>query len=93
VSPSGAASVYALSCSSAGYCAAGGPTLAGSVYLISEGHGYWGKPVAVPGIPAKTSGVTLNAVACPQGVTLCVAGGFYGGPKGGQRAFLVSQSR
>jgi hypothetical protein len=93
VLPSGGSSVDAVSCSSAGDCAAGGPTAAGGAYLISEAQGRWGKPVAVAGIPAKGPGATVDAVACPAGIALCVGGGFYDGPDGGQRAFLVSQSR
>jgi hypothetical protein len=98
VSPEGAWSVYALSCSSAGYCAAGGPNTTGTAYVATERRGTWGKAFVPPGLPHESFGgngpeAQVSAVACPPGVDICVAGGFYQGPKGGQQAFLVSQSR
>ncbi len=94
-----AATVASLSCSSAGYCAAGGENGGYSAFVATERRGTWGKGVTPSGMPDQysptsfTVGARVNAVACPPGIDLCVAGGFYRGPKGGVRAFLVSQSR
>ncbi len=91
------ATVAALSCSSAGYCAAGGLSGLDSAFVATERRGTWGKGVTPGGIPAQFGGFNVgaqvSAVACPPGIDLCVAGGYYDGPKGGHRAFLVSQSR
>jgi hypothetical protein len=97
-----ASTVASVFCSSAGYCAAGGTTNGFSAFVASERHGIWGKGVTPAGIPAQYSpnynnphyaAAMVNAVACPPRIDLCVAGGFYQGPDGGLRAFLVSQSR
>ena len=91
--------VTSVSCSSAGYCAAGGQDSAGSAFVVIEQHGTWSRAILPAGIPARYNttsswpGATVSAVACPPGVDLCAAGGFYDGPEGGQRAFLLSQSR
>jgi hypothetical protein len=86
-----------VSCSSAGYCAVGGQNGAYTAFVASQRHGAWGPAVTPAGLPASysegSSGAMANAVACPPAITLCVAGGFYTGPRGGQRAFLVSQRR
>jgi hypothetical protein len=80
VTLAGTQRVNSVSCASAGYCAAGGTNDAGSAFVISEWHGTWGKAVTPPGIPVgynsnETGGATVNAVACPPRITLCVAGG------------------
>ncbi len=92
------ATVDSVSCSSAGYCAAGGLSGLSSAFVATEQRGIWGKGVTPGGVPAEYGGFSLgpaqvSAVACPPGIDLCVAGGYYEGPKGGRRAFLVSQSR
>jgi hypothetical protein len=81
----GYAQVSAVSCPSAGNCAAGGYylTAAGSsqkyeAFLVSL-EGFAWKPVEeVPGTNALNLGMTahVNAVSCPS-VGFCAAGGFY----------------
>jgi hypothetical protein len=82
-----------VSCASAGYCAGGGTSVAGSAFVISERHGAWGKAVTPAGLPAG-GGATVSAVACPPRITLCVAGGNQT-PANSNRAqaFIVSQAR
>jgi hypothetical protein len=80
VTLAGTQQVNSVSCASADYCAAGGTNSAGSAFVISQSHGTWGKAVTPPGIPAEYNsnepgGATVNAVACPPRITLCVAGG------------------
>jgi hypothetical protein len=93
-----ASTVHSVSCSSAGYCAAGGTSNELSAFVASERHGTWGLGITPAGIPAQYNNgyypaAMVNAVACPPGIDLCAAGGFYQGPNGGLRAFLASQSR
>jgi hypothetical protein len=90
--PANASSVSVLSCSSPGYCAAAGPTGDGGVYVASERRGTWSNAILPAGIPVLYNG-SVSAVSCPPRIDLCTAGGYYDGPKGGQHAFLVGQSR
>jgi hypothetical protein len=95
---SGGSAVSSVSCASPGYCAMGGLGGQGSAFVASEWHGIWGLAVTPAGLPksyntAGNRGARTNAIACPPKVTLCLAGGTYSGPKGGFRAFLVSQAR
>jgi hypothetical protein len=80
----------AVACASPGYCDGGGVTGNNGPFVISEWRGTWGKAITPAGIPRSAAG-TVNAMGCPPKITLCVAGGSYAGPKGGQRAFIVSQ--
>jgi hypothetical protein len=90
--PGSAFTVNSASCSSAGYCAAGGTTGDGAgAYIVSEWHGAWSGEILPAGIRGTTA--TVNAVACPPKVDLCIAGGGYPGPKGGQLAFVVGPTR
>jgi hypothetical protein len=89
--------VVSVSCSSVGYCVAGGVNSANMAFVATEQHGTWGKAITPAGIPssdytsASGRGAQASAVACPSGMSLCVAGGFYEGRKGGFQAFVVSQ--
>jgi hypothetical protein len=89
-------SFNSVSCASPGFCAAAGLDDANSAFLITEWHGTWGKAITPAGIPKEYRGIypggPVSVVACPPRVERCVAGGFYQGPKGGTRAFLVSQA-
>jgi hypothetical protein len=72
--------VNSVSCSSPGYCAAGGSTGANSGFVISEWHGIWGKVVTPAGLPRRYNGsnpesAAVSAVACPPKSTFCAAGG------------------
>jgi hypothetical protein len=92
----GKANVLAVSCASAGNCAAAG------FYRDRFGHergfvasqqlGTWDKAIEVPGLAAlNTGGVAqVLAVSCaPAGG--CTAGGFYGDRSGHGHGFVVSQ--
>jgi hypothetical protein len=83
--------VSTVSCASPGYCSGGGGTRNGHAFVISEWHGIWGKVFTPTGVLRGPAG-TVSAMACPPKITRCVAGGSYQGPKGGGRAFLVSQT-
>ena len=66
--------VGAVSCGSAGSCAAGGNGLV----VVSETNGRWGRPVEVPGLAALNAGAdaAVYEVSCgPAGS--CAAGGYY----------------
>jgi hypothetical protein len=89
--------VNSVSCSLPGYCAAGGYTGGYSAYVASERDGRWSRGIGPDGLPPESMiatgpGAQIGAVACPPGIDLCTAGGFYAGPKGGLNAFLVRQS-
>ena len=61
----------ALSCVSAGNCAAGWGTV-----VVSERNGRWGKPVQVPGLRALGTNATIGSVSCTSAVN-CAASGSY----------------
>jgi hypothetical protein len=78
----GYAQVTAVSCWSAGNCAAGGGylvPLGGSrsterAYVVTEADGTWGTAEPVPGIAPSMLGSMVTSVSCTAGGT-CVAGG------------------
>jgi len=86
----------AVSCSSAGTCAAGGnytdASGHGQVFVAGQVNGIWGKAKEVPGIAALNTGglAQMIAVSCAPAGT-CAAGGFYG-DNSGLQAFVVSQT-
>ena len=55
-------------------------------------HNYIGTEHILLGTNDET-GAMVSAVACPPKIDFCAAGSFYEGPKGGLRAFLVSQGK
>lgn len=94
-----AAGVESVSCPSAGNCSAGGaygpgsrkPFKVGSVFLVSEKHGVWGKAQQVAGLAGLNTGhdTGLNQISCTSAGN-CLAVGFYSGPKGTE-PFAVTQ--
>ncbi len=87
--------VDSVSCSSPGYCAAGGNGDHSGIetaFVITESKGTWGTPVSPTGLPAQYS-ATISAVACPPKITLCIAGGLET-PANSTRSepFIVSQT-
>src|SRR6266567_4113239 len=79
----GNASVFSVSCPSAGNCAAGGNygEVHGASYqgfVVSEKNGVWGRAIPVPGLAALNKGgdAGVSSVSCaPAGS--CTAGGSY----------------
>ncbi len=89
----GHASVYSVSCASAGSCAAGGfYTDASNVrhaYVANETGGVWGSATQVRST-AFGHGARVNSVSCASAGN-CAAGGFYGDGSGHNQAFVVSE--
>ena len=67
--------IVAVSCPSAGSCAAAGNVtlFSGPVFVVSQKHGAWGRPRRLPGLPVgNVTGVT--SLSCPSAGN-CGAGG------------------
>jgi hypothetical protein len=96
LSAGGYANLQAVSCSSAGNCAAGGESISLSgaerAFVVSERDGVWGKALQVPGLgalgPHGYSNVT--SVSCPS-LGNCVVGGGYVRQSGGAHGFVFGQ--
>jgi hypothetical protein len=93
----GSAGVDAVSCTSAGNCAAGGTYKdghgRGQGFVISEHDGIWGRAIKVPGLGLlnpKTGPTHINAVYCTSWSD-CVAGGGYRDRHGHVQGFVVSK--
>jgi hypothetical protein len=81
----GSAGLTSLSCTSAGYCVAGG--FFAHAFVVSERNGSWGKATEVRGLGAGRS--LVDSVSCTSAGN-CVAGGSYLHNGSGQ-AFVVSE--
>jgi hypothetical protein len=92
----GLAGLNALSCASAGNCAAGGsyrPSTASprsQAWLAVQKGGHWGNAVEVAGSLNAGGGAQLTAASCPA-AGACVAGGYYENAAGHLELFLISQ--
>jgi hypothetical protein len=95
----GNAVVQAVSCPSAGNCAAGGYyTPAGGsppaqVFVVSEVHGTWRKAEQIPGTAALNTGgsAQVNSVSCASAGN-CSVGGYYAvGFDGDLHAFVANE--
>jgi hypothetical protein len=88
------AGISALSCASAGNCAAGGYYASHGIeaFVVSERNGTWGKAEAVPGINALRAGgsSSTDSASCPSAGN-CVAIGHYLTSKRQPGIFVVSQ--
>jgi len=91
----GAADLNAVSCPSAGNCAAGGFYTGGSrhqqVFVVSQRNGIWRQAIEVPGTAALNRGgeADLASVSCSSAGN-CAAGGDYAdGSHHHQQAFVV----
>ncbi len=88
----GTVQVFAVSCASAGNCAAGGSYRhhGPQGFVVSERNSEWGKAVGVPGLAELNTGgnAQVTSVSCASAGN-CVAGGSYRhhGPQG----FVVSE--
>ena len=77
----GNASIYSVSCASAGNCSAGGSyhSEAGAqAFVVTERNGTWGKAIEVPGSGAlnKDAYASLESVSCASAGN-CSASGYY----------------
>jgi hypothetical protein len=90
----GDASVYSVSCASAGSCSAGGDYDYDYNwgFLVGEKNGVWGTSINVPGLKALGNVfryTDVNSVSCASAGN-CAAGGDYE-TEGGSQGFVVSQ--
>ena len=87
-----AASPAAISCWSPGNCGAVG-SLGGSLYLLSQASGRWGRPKAIPGTARTSSpGSSLGGLKCFSAGN-CLVVGTYRDAEGHLQAFIVTQAR
>lgn len=93
----GGATLYSISCASAGSCAASGSYIDGpadtQAFVVSEKNGKWRKAIEVPGSAALNAGGQAEtfSVSCAK-AEFCGAGGYYMDGSGGQQAFVVSET-
>ncbi len=92
----GRAEVTAMSCPSAGNCAAGGTYIDGAgsqqVFTVSEKDGAWGKAIKIPGSGRLNTGgfADLNSMSCPSPGN-CAVGGDYADASGFEQAFVAAE--
>jgi hypothetical protein len=93
------ASVFSVSCASAGNCGAGGYYTAGAgsstdwqAFVVNQVHGAWQTAIAVPGTAAlnKDDFAQLYSVSCASPGN-CSAGGFYTDGSANAQAFVVNE--
>ena len=90
----GSSVLDALSCGSAGNCAAGGSYSSDGdqqAFVVSENNGSWGKAIEVPGLAALNNGTLagVNAVSCASAGNCAVTGTY---DSGAPAAFVVSEN-
>jgi hypothetical protein len=90
----GNSEVDALSCASAGNCAAGGSYSSDGdqqAFVVSEKNGSWGMAIEVPGLAALNNGTLtgIDSVSCAS-VGNCAVTGYY--DNGAPEAFVVSET-
>jgi hypothetical protein len=87
---SGTASIYSISCSSAGSCTAGGVFTDSSdntqAFIVSETAGSWGNAEEVPGIATLGDYSQVNSVSCVSAGS-CAVGGWVD-----DQAFVASET-
>jgi hypothetical protein len=92
----GFAEVGSVSCPSAGSCTLGGTYTdrddQQQGFVVSERHGRWGTPAAVPGLGTLNKGgsAEILSVSCPSAGN-CAAGGTYLDRRGHRLGFVVSE--
>ena len=94
----GPAFVNSMSCSSAGYCSAGGQYSQGpsqvilQAFVVTQTNGTWGTAKEVPSTAALNQGgfAEVNSVSCAPAGT-CSAGGTYLDGFGSNQAFVVNK--
>ena len=91
----GRAEVFAVSCGSAGSCAAGGGYTDrrghGQGFVAGERNGVWGTAIEVPGLAALNTGgdAWVGSVSCASAGS-CAAGGYYTDRRG-QQGFVADE--
>jgi hypothetical protein len=85
-------SITAISCPSAGNCAALGAD-SSSLFILDEVNGSWGDPLAVPGLASlgAASDGEVDSLSCPD-MGDCTAIGTVIGSGGAQAAFMVTET-
>ena len=92
----GRATIYSVSCASAGSCSAGGYYADASggapAFVVSQHNGSWGRARKVPGLAALNAEgfPEIDSVSCASAGS-CSAGGFYTDDSGRYQVFVVSQ--
>jgi hypothetical protein len=87
--------VGAVSCGSAGNCAAGGNYSSrpahGQAFVVSEKNGSWGRAIEVPGLAALNNGAYagVDSVSCASAGNCAVTGHY---DNGAPEAFTVSET-
>src|SRR5215475_7068664 len=93
----GLARVTSVSCTAAGYCAAGGTyrdrAHHAQAFAVSKTNGTWGQAIKVPGSGILNAGgdASISSVSCATAGN-CAAGGFYHDSAGHNQAFVVGQA-
>jgi cytochrome c551/c552 len=78
----GLATVYSISCFSAGNCSAGGMYSNGKLktqaYVVNETNGTWGNAEEIPGTAALNTGNTaaVSSVSCGSALNCSIVGGY-----------------
>jgi hypothetical protein len=96
VSPDGSATVFAVSCASAGTCTAGGQYTNASGdaegFVVSRRNGSWRRVMVIsgPGTPWADTSPYVWSVSCPSAGN-CTAGGLYADRHYQAQVFLVSE--
>jgi hypothetical protein len=94
----GNASVWSVSCATAGDCAAVGDYTDGSGngqgFVASEKKGLWGQAIEVPGLGALNTGgsAAVGSVSCGTAGD-CAAGGGYTDSSGYEQGFVVDEKK
>jgi hypothetical protein len=94
----GSASVPALSCPSAGDCAATGSYKDSSrqyeAFVVNEKDGTWGRAEEIPGTAKLNVGgyAMAPALSCASAGN-CAAGGYYEDSSGHEQAFVVNEMK
>jgi hypothetical protein len=93
---SGGSQVAAVSCASAGNCAAGGQYFSDGdqqAFVVSEKNGSWGRAIEVPGSAALDAGAAggIDALSCASAGN-CAAAGSYRNADGVPLAFVVNEN-
>jgi hypothetical protein len=96
----GFATINAISCASAGNCAAGGFYDEGpgrsQAFVVGQRNGHWGLALKVPGMATLNAGggadIGSGSVSCAS-PGVCTAGGIYTDGRGHTQSFVVSERK
>jgi hypothetical protein len=97
LNPNASASVYSVSCPSAGNCSAGGTYGDASgneeAFVVTESNGTWGNAIEVPGFASLdvNGGGFVYSISCPSALN-CSAGGSYLDGSVHDQVFVVNKT-